>query len=668
MESSNILSDYDFGGWATKADMLCSDGRIIGKDAFQKNDGLVVPLVWNHKYNSPDEVLGKALLQNRPEGVYAYGQFNDSEHGQVARLLVQHGDVDRLSIFANGLTHQGCKVVDGNIIEVSLVLAGANPGAVIDSVIAHNDDGYEEGYISSGEYLEDIKGLTHSEDDTKGGQKMADKNKDSNESENTDGETPMDVYNTLTDKQQKAVCAIIGQILEEHGIVPDSDKESKVTEKNNKDEKEASAKHSDEPSKEDDNAEDTIGAIFDTFSEKQKKAAYILVMEALKDAGFTTDNAEPKQSEDNKKGKTDKTKGGNEEMKHNVFDKGTDTLDTLTHSEMTDILTEARKSNSSLANTFLQHGITHIEYMFPEAQMVPDGVGYVKRDDTWVTKVMDGVHKSPFSQVKSVYADLTEADARAKGYVKGAQKTDEVFSLLKRKTSPTTIYKHQSIDRDDMVDITDIDTVALVKTEMRFMLDEEAARAILVGDGRSSSSPDKINEQNIRPIWTDDDVYTVKAAVPVTKDTTDEEKAKAFIKATIKSRKNYKGSGNPTMFMGEDMLTACLLLEDNNGRPMYDTITKLTTALRAAEIVPVPIMDDLKREVSTKTHFLGGIYVNLTDYNVGADKGGAVNMFDDFDIDYNKQKYLLETRFSGAMVKPYGAVAIEFVADTASLS
>ena len=306
--------------------------------------------------------------------------------------------------------------------------------------------------------------------------------------------------------------------------------------------------------------------------------------------------------------------------------------------------------------------------MFPDAKTVDNVPGFIKREDTWVTEVMNGVHKTPFSRIKSVFADITEDEARAKGYVKGNQKTDEVFKMLKRTTTPTTVYKKQSLDRDDMIDITDFDVVSWLKTEMRTMLNEELARAILVGDGRGSSVADKINEGNIRPIWTDDDVYTVKAAVPITKATTDEEKARAFVKACIKSRKNYKGSGNPVMYMSEDMLTNCLLLEDTNQRVIYDTVEKLATALRVSKIVPVPVMEDLQRVKGDSTHFLGGIYVNLSDYNVGADKGGAVNMFDDFDIDYNKQKYLIETRCSGALIKPYSAVAIEFVGKTAELA
>ena len=326
---------------------------------------------------------------------------------------------------------------------------------------------------------------------------------------------------------------------------------------------------------------------------------------------------------------------------------------------MAEIMEDARRCGS-LADAVLAHGIENIDYLFPDAKTVDNVPGFIKRDDTWVGEVMKGVHKTPFSRIKSVFANITEADARAKGYIKGNMKTEELFTLLKRITTPTTIYKKQNLDRDDVVDITDFDVVAWLKTEMRMMLDEEIARAVLVGDGRSSSSNDKINEQNVRPIWTDDDIYTVKAAVNVTSSTTDDEKAKGFIKATIKSRKNYKGSGNPDMFISEDVLTACLLLEDTNGRVIYDSVDKLATALRVRRIIPVPVMENLTRQVSGHAHTLAGIYVNLNDYNIGADKGGAVNMFDDFDIDYNQKKYLIETRCSGALIKPYAAVAIEF--------
>ena len=570
---------FDFGGWATRANLLCSDGRIIRENAFEECDGKRVPLVWNHQHNDPDAVLGHALLENRGDGVYAYCTFNDTQAGQNAKLLVQHGDVDQLSIYANKLKQQGRDVIHGVIREVSLVLAGANSGARIDSVVMHSDDSYEEGYIYSGEFLDDVESIEHADKEKKGEPEMEEETKKQEAADNSE-KTVADVFDTLTDEQKTVVYAIIGQALE-------------------------------------DNDEDDV----------------------------------------------EEDEGGNDDMKHNVFDKETANDEVLSHSEMLEIMEDAKRGGS-LADAVLQHGIEHIDYLFPDAKTMDTTPGFIKRDDTWVGDVMNGVHKTPFSRIKSIFADITEADARAKGYLKGSLKTEELFTLLKRTTTPTTIYKKQKLDRDDVIDITDFDVVAWLKTEMRMMLNEEIARAILVGDGRSSSSNDKINEQNVRPIWTDDDVYTVKAAINVTSSTTDDEKAKSFIKACKKSRKDYKGSGNPVMFMSEDMLTDCLLLEDTNQRVIYDTVDKLATALRVSKIVTVPVMDGLTRVVGSNTHTLAGIYVNLTDYNVGADKGGAVNMFDDFDIDYNQMKYLIETRCSGALTKPYSAVAIEFVKPT----
>lgn len=648
---------YDFSGWATKANMLCSDGRVIMRDAFKECDGMTVPLVWNHQHNRPEEVLGHALLENRDDGVYAYGTFNDTESGQNAKLLVQHGDVDRLSIYANKLKQRGSDVIHGVIREVSLVLAGANPGAQIESVIMHGDDSSEEGYIRSGEFIETAETLHHADNEKKGEKEVAEEtNKPSTKSE--EEETVKDVFDTLTDKQKKAVYAIIGQAIEDAS--KDNKEEKKTSEEDtskegtkNAENKEDEMKHSKEGTNEEESGSDeTIGDIFDTLTEKQKKAVYAIIGQSIEDKedGYEKDDEEDK-------------KGGNKEMKHNVFDQETNTEDVLTHSEMVEIFDDARRGGS-LRDAVLQHGIEQIDYLFPDAKNIDNTPGFIKRDTTWVTDVMNSVHKTPFSRIKSIFADITETDARAKGYIKGNLKAEEFFGLIKRITTPTTIYKKQALDRDDVIDITDFDVVAWLKGEMRIMLDEEIARAVLVGDGRSASSNDKINEQNVRPIWTDDDVYTVKVGVSITSSTTDDQKAKGFIKACIKSRKNYKGSGNPDMFITEDMLTNCLLLEDTNGRVIYDTIDKLATALRVRKIIPVPVMEDLKRVVGENTHELAGIYVNLIDYNIGADKGGAVNLFDDFDIDYNQMKYLIETRCSGALIKPYSAVAIELVGKT----
>lgn len=644
---------YDFSGWATKANLKCSDGRIIRQNAFEECDGMTVPLVWNHQHNKPEEVLGHALLENREDGVYAYCSFNDTDAAQNAKLLVQHGDVNQLSIYANKLKQQGCNVIHGVIREVSLVLAGANPGAYIDSVMMHGDDSFEEGIIYTDELIEDIAPLEHAENTKKGEEEMAEETKKPEETKpetKGDGEeTVADVFNTLTEKQKNAVYALIGQPIEEASGEGDNKKEAKMEHSNcgSKDDKKEL-----EHAKEESDKEETVADVFDTLSEKQKTVVYALIGQVLEEAS----NEGDEDYED------DEIEGG-DNMKHNVFENDTNDQEVLTHADMEEIMADAKR-NGSLKDAVLQHGIENIEYLFPDAQAIDKVPGFIKREDTWVTEIMNTVHHTPFSRIKSVFADITEADARAKGYIKGNLKAEEVFTLLKRITTPTTIYKKQKLDRDDVVDITDFDVVAWLKTEMRMMLDEEIARAVLVGDGRSSSSNDKINEQNIRPIWTDDDVYTIKALVELAADATDDAKAKAFIRATIKSRKNYKGSGNPVMFMSEDMLTNCLLLEDTNQRVIYDTIDKLATALRVKKIVPVPVMENLTRTVGAKTHELAGIYVNMMDYNIGADKGGAVNMFDDFDIDYNAQKYLIETRCSGALTVPFSAVAVEFVTDT----
>lgn len=639
-----MAKSYDCSGWATKANMLCSDGRTIRKNAFEECDGKTVPVVWNHEHNDPNAVLGHAVLENRDNGVYAYISFNNTEAGQNAKTLVQHKDIDRLSIWANKLKQMGGDVIHGVIREVSLVLAGANPGAVIDSVMAHGDGSEEEAIIRCGEYIDFDDELTHSDEGKKGETEVGTDNKEQKPAaKKNDEKTVADVFNTLTEEQKTVVYAMIGQALEEAGINTDDEDKKEV-------------KHA---ASEDDSADsdETVADVFNTLTEKQKTVVYAMIGQALEDAGVDTDDVEHSEE-----GETDF-------MKCNVFDKETNTQDQeiLTHSEFQEIIGEARR-RGSLKDAFLEHGITDIDTLFPDAQTIDKTPGFIQRDNGWVAGVMAAVHKTPFSRVKSIFADITEDEARAKGYIKGKQKKDEVFKMLKRVTTPVTVYKKQSLDRDDMLDITDFDMIPWLKGEMRMMLNEELARAFLFGDGRSTSAEDKINEQNIRPVWTDDDVYTVKSEIAITKATTAEEKAQAFIKACIKSRKAYKGSGNPTMYMSEDMLTDCLLLEDKNGRVIYDTVEKLATRLRVNKIVPVPVMEGLSRIKGANTHFLAGLYVNLTDYNVGTDRGGDVTMFDDFDIDFNKQKYLIETRCSGAMCKPYGAVAIEFVQATTDIA
>lgn len=567
---------YDFSGWATKNDLKCSDGRIIRRDAFKENDGKVVPLVWNHQHYDVTNVLGHALLENREEGVYAYGYFNDTEAGRNAKSMVQHGDIVSLSIFANRLKQNGPDVLHGDIREVSLVLAGANRGALIDSVIQHGEE-IDEAVIYAGSTLS----LYHAEE-----------------------------------------------------------KKDEVAEDNKPTEK-----------KEEDMAEEkTIKDIFDELTEEQKNVVYYMLGNVIEDNADEND---------------DENDDGGEKMKHNIFDQDDTAMnDVLSHSEMKAIIDDAKRYGS-MKDSFIAHGIEDIDYLFPDAKNVDATPRFISRDMGWVNKVMSGVHHTPFSRIKSIFADITEDDARAKGYIKGKMKKDEVFSLLKRTTTPTTVYKKQKLDRDDVVDITDFDVIAWLKTEMRTMLDEELARAYLVGDGRLSSSDDKINEQNIRPIWTDDDLYTIKATFTVGVSATADDKAKAFIRAAIKARKNYKGSGNPTLYTTEDILTDCLLLTDTTGRDLYDSVEKLAKKLRVSEIVTVPVMENLSREAASKTYDLFGIIVNLNDYNVGADKGGAVNMFDDFDIDYNAQKYLIETRCSGALTVPYSAIAIELESNPA---
>lgn len=575
--------DYDFSGWATKNNLLCSDGRTILKDAFKNDDGVTVPLVWNHQHNDPSNILGHALLENRDEGVYAYCKFNDSEPGKNAKLLVEHGDVSALSIYANQLKQQGGNVLHGAIREVSLVLAGANPGAFIDSVIRHSEyidseDIDDEAIIYTGENI----CLAHAE------------------------------------KQMEETTKVMEEKKE---MAPETKTE--------------------EPKKEEPKKEKTVQDVFDTLNEEQKKVVYALI-------GQVIEEAENKNSKD--------IEGGKKEMKHNVFENDKENQENvLQHSDVQAIFADAKRYGS-LKDSVLQHGITNIDYLFPEAKDINTAPEFIKRDMGWVEKVMKSVHHTPFSRIRSTFANITEEDARAKGYIKGKLKKDEVFSLLKRSTTPTTVYKKQKLDRDDAVDITDFDVVAWLKSEMRMMLDEELARAFLIGDGRNSSSDDKINEQNIRPIYNDDDLYTVKAVIEVSQTATAEEKTKAFIKSVIKNRKEYKGTGSPTLYTTEDVVSDCLLLEDANGRFIYDNIDKLKNVLRVADIVTVPVMEGAKGKNQGD---LLAILVNLADYNVGADKGGAVNMFDDFDIDYNAQKYLIETRCSGALVKPYSAIAFE---------
>lgn len=603
--------EFDFSGYATRNDLLCADGRVIRKNAFKDNDGATVPLVWNHDHTNPEAVLGHALLENRDDGVYAYCKFNDTEAGQNAKKLIMHGDVRSLSIYANKLKQIGRDVVHGAIRELSLVLAGANPGATVDFVMAHGDND-DAGFYAN--YDESALMLYHSEE------------KKGDEEVDIKTNKPEDVLNELTDAQRAAVNAMIDKAREEASA--------------------GEIKHSDDPaekaSKKSED-EETVEDVFNTLTEKQKTVVFAIIAQIMDDA------------------KNNDPKGGNDDMKHNVFDQEETMDNVLTHSEMDAIFEDAKRCGS-LKDAVLAHGITDIDVLFPDAQTLEKEPGFIKRNDDWVEKVINGVHHSPFASVKSIFADITADEARAKGYIKGKQKLEEVIKLLKRETTPTTVYKKQKINRDDLLDISDFNVIPWLKSELRMMLNEELARAYLIGDGRSAVSEDKINEDNIRPIWKMEDLFTVKVPITVKTGATADDRAREFIKACVKSRKLYKGSGNPSMFMPEDILTDCMLIEDANGRVIYETEEKLRARLRVKEIIPVPVMENQTREDNdSKTCTLAGIYVNLADYNVGTNKGGEITMFDDFDLDYNAYKYLMETRCSGTLTKPYSAVALEFV-------
>lgn len=599
----------DFWGWATKNDLKCSDGRVIRHDAFKDDDGKKVPLVWMHDHSSPFSVLGYAILKNLEHGVAAFCTFNDTENGQNAKELVSHGDVVSLSICANQVKQVGADVLHGAIREVSLVLAGANPGATIENVINHGEMSYDEINLWTGEPIS-MDDIEHA-DETKDASSDDEEKDKTTEKKKTIG----DIVNTMTDEQKEAVYALAAAVK--------GDSNSETTE--------------------------------------------------TKDETEDTEKDVVKQSDENEEETT---------LKHNAFDKTTDETMIIHSEDMKATLDDWRKfgslRESAIAHNIgdiaavsgtstasFSHGIQDVDYLFPDAKNVTTEPTMIMRDQSWVTVFMNGVRRSPFSRIKSIFANLTEEDARAKGYLKGKYKKEQVFGLLKRTTTPTTIYKKQKMDRDDIIDITDFSVVDMIKREMRMMLNEEIARAALIGDGRSASSDDKINEMNVRPIWTDEDLFTIKAGFTAANGSTDDEtsdnKARAFIKAAIRARKNYKGSGNPTLFTTEDVLTACLLLTDSTGRDLYTDEAQLARKLRVSRIVTVPVMEGQTRMVETKTHELWGIIVNLNDYRMGADRGGQVSMFEDFDLDYNAQLYLIETRCSGALVVPYSAIALEYV-------
>ena len=574
------MSKYDFSGWATKNDLQCSDGRTIRRDAFKDNDGQTVPLVWNHQHNDSQNVLGHALLENRPEGVYAYCKFNDTPAGKNAKMLVEHGDVSALSIYANRLKQNQGNVTHGVIREVSLVLAGANPGAFIDSIMRHGECSDEEAVIYTGEDL----------------------------------------------------------------VLEHADKEDEMENDNKK--------------------EKTVQDVVDSMSEEQRNVMYALIGQALEDVKHSED-ADENQNENNGEGEDN-------EMKHNVFENDNNKQNnTLSHADMEMILKNAKRCGS-LKEAVLAHADEHgdaiydtygikpnaegegISMLFPDYKNLNNVPEFIKRDTGWVAQVMGAVHHTPFSRIKSMFADIREEEARALGYMKGDLKKEEVFSLLKRTTDPQTIYKKQKLHRDDVIDITSFDVVAWIKAEMRMMLEEEIARAILIGDGRLADDDNKIQQQHIRSIANEEELFAIHKDLVVAEG---EERAKGFIKTCIRARKDYKGSGEPTLFLAEEMLVEMLLLEDKNGRIIYESEQALARALRVKNIVSVPVMEGAQNLAKTKN--ILGIVVNLKDYNVGADKGGAVAMFEDFDIDYNAQKYLIETRCSGALVKPFSAIVIE---------
>ena len=586
--------DYDFSGWATRSNIKCSDGRTIMNDAFKENNGQKVPLVWNHQHDDPSEVLGHALLENRSDGVYAYCKFNNTESGQNAKALVQNGDVDKLSIYANKLKTVANNVIHGCIREVSLVLAGANPGAYIDSVIVHGEGSEieEEGVIYTNENIDVI----------------------------------------------------------EHADSSD-DKEPK------KDEKEETVKmeNKDPEKKEEQKKDKTVQEVFDTLNEEQKNAVYAIVGQAVEDAKKENSSEDEENNDE---------EGDSEDMKHNVFDKD-DNQEVLMHSEMINEAIRDAKKYGSMKESFLAHAeannMENYEILFPDATELYKEPRVIEEDRSWVAKVMNKVHHTPFSRVKTTFGRMSEPEARAKGYIKGNLKTDIKMSFLNRVTTPTTVYIKNDIDRDDVIDITDFDIVAWQKREMRKNLDKELALAMLLGDGRNVSDPNKINEQNIRPVIKDNEMYTIQYTVTDGVDynnannshSENDSVTKGVIRAAIKSRKQYKGSGRPTFYTTEDLLTDMLLIEDQNGRLIYDSIQKLCTALRVDEIVTIPEMEG---EVYKDIY---GIIVNMADYTAGADKGGSVNMFDDFDIDYNQMKYLMETRMSGALTVPYSAIVLK---------
>lgn len=689
-----MAKKYDFAGWATKNDVRCADGRVIRKNAFAGNDGQTVPLFWNHQHNNPEMVLGHALLKNEDDGVYAYGYFNNSPQAQHVKESIEHGDLLALSIYANQLQQEGSDVLHGVIRELSVVPGGANPEAVIETAMLAHGDLWEDDVLVL--VNDDNQILSHSEFEDS--EDEEDYEEELEDYEEEDGMGIDSVLETLDDDQARAVSILLNAVTGEEDELSHSDDDfdvegvletldddqieavqtllDAITE--DEDDEDEEEDEEDEEDYEDDDDmshsaddeeddDETVGEVLESLDEKQKKAVAVLI-DAITNDEDEEDDEEEDEEEDS-------------DMKHNVFDNDEREYGAvLSHSDMQNIFEDWKRCGSlkqafedTMGEDFLAHtvynhddagqqttaqtyGMADIRYLFPDARALgePD---FISRQMDWVKKVMNGTRHTPFSRVKSIHANITMEEARAKGYVKGAKKADEVFALLKRTTTPQTIYKKQKLDRDDIVDITDFDVVRWIKAEMRMMLEEEIARAILIGDGRSTASADKISEDHVRSIWKDADLYTVKKTIAYNADA--DKAAKALIAECIRARKDYKGSGNLVMFTSANWHTEMTLLEDQMGRPLYDTDEKLRTKLRVSDIVDVEPMEN---QTDADGNELMAILVDLKDYNIGADKGGATEFFEDFDIDYNQEKYLLETRFSGALVKPYSAIAISMAA------
>lgn len=651
-----MKSKYDFGGYVTKNDLKCTDGRTIRHGAFQGCDGKRVPLVYMHQHRELDNVLGHVDLEVRDDGVYGYGTFNDTARGQNAKKMVEHGDLTQMSIFANQLQERGKEVFHGVIREVSLVLAGANPGAVIDNLnLVHSDGSFElvedEANIRSGLDIE----LFHAEEEE---EKPEEPPAEEEGFENQNEPTVQDIIDGMSEEKQEVMKLMVGLAVQqaEGADITDLAQSDEMLE------------HADDEPK-----GKTIQDIFDSFTEDEKKVTYFLIGQAVEDAEEQASGEEDETDEQDDEESVAQSDNEGVIMHSNIFEQGADAnVSYLTHADMEGIFKDARsrgslkeawevfaEANEVPADT-LQHGITNIDVFFPEAQAVSNQPAIISRRMEWVAGVLAAVHHTPFSKVKSTAANLTEDEARARGYIKGNQKVQEQISALKRVTGPTTVYKLQKLDRDDVVDITDFDVVAWIKAEMRMMLDEEVARAYLIGDGRLASSNDKINESCIRPIWTDDEVYAIHSVV--IKDQDPAKTAKAFIDACIRARKAYKGSGSPTLYVGQDLLTEMRLIRDEIGHRLYKNDQELADELRVSKIVEIELFDGQTREVDNVERELGGIIVNLGDYNVGATRGGEVSLFDDFDLNFNKLEYLIETRQSAALVQPASALVIELVA------